>query len=389
MLRWLTRLLAVLLVLLLPVTASAIPREDHSSIGEAPPTTGSGPQAGSPGLIAPLDMPIILPTAHLVAPPLPAGYVVKQLGWLALAYPPVAEERIAPMVASAESVKARLVATLGQRVLEHVQVRIAPTVSEMARLAPAEAPPPEYASGVAYHGMHLVLLSMLQPHGGEAVNLDEVFAHELSHVALEDAVQGQHVPVWFNEGLAMALSGENAWERRGVLWNATLSDTLLPLSDLDRSMPRASHEVTIAYAESADFMQFLSRRSDALRFSAMIARVREGQPFERSLAEAYGADLHRLELEWHHDLEHRFSVIPILTGGGFLWALVMVGFVVAYVKKRRRAQKILERWGREEAAEDELRARILREAEDVERMPSVIQRVSVKVEDAGRWHTLH
>ena len=386
MLRWLTRLLAVLLVLLLPVTASAIPREDHSSIGEAPPAIESG---ASPGLIAPLDMPVILPTAHLVAPPLPGGYVVKQLGWLALAYPPVAEERIAPMVASAEAVKARLVATLGQRVLEHVEVRIAPTVSDMARLAPTEAPPPEYASGVAYHGMHLVLLSMLAPHGGEAVDLDEVFAHELSHVALEDAVQGKHVPVWFNEGLAMALSGEKAWERRGVLWNATLSDTLLPLSDLDRSMPRASHEVTIAYAESADFMQFLSRRSDAMRFSAMIARVREGQSFERSLAEAYGADLHRLELEWHHDLEHRFSVIPILTGGGFLWSLVMVGFIVAYVKKRRRAQKILERWGREEAAEDELRARILREAEDADRMPSVIQRVSVKIEDAGRWHTLH
>ena len=385
MLRWLTRLLAVLLVVLLPATASAIPREDHSSIGEAPPRT----EAGSPGLIAPLDMPVILPTAHLVAPPLPAGYVEKHLGWLDLAYPPVAEERIAPMVASAEAVRARLVGALGQPVLEHVQVRIAPTVADLARLAPAEAPPPEYASGVAYHGMHLVLLSMLAPHGGDAVDLDEVFAHELSHVALEDAVQGKHVPVWFNEGLAMALSGEKAWERRGVLWNATLSDTLLPLSDLDRSMPRTNHEVTIAYAESADFMQFLSRRSDALRFRAMIARIREGQPFESSLAEAYGADLHRLELEWHHDLEHRFSVIPILTGGGFLWSLVMVGFVVAYVKKRRRAQKILERWGREEAAEDELRARILREAKEAERMPSVIQRVSVKIEDAGRWHTLH
>lgn len=285
-----------------------------------------------------------------------------------------------------------LVSTLGQPVLDHVMVRVAPTVSDMARLAPAEAPPPEYASGVAYHGMHLVLLSMLAPRGGDAVDLEEVFRHELVHVALEDAVLGKHVPVWFNEGLAMRLSGEQGWERRGLLWNATLSDTLLPLSELDRSFPRNSMAVNIAYAESADFMQYLSRRSDQLRFAAMIGRIREGQPFDRAVAEAYGEDLRRLEFQWRGDLEHRFSVIPILTGGGLIWVLVIAGLGVAYVKKRRRTKAILVRWGREEAMED-ARLEALRRAEEAaaeeELVPSVVERVSLKIEDAGRWHTLH
>ena len=384
----LIRLVTVLFLSLLSATAFAIPVEKNPSIGEAPPVAPAAPA----GLIAPPDMPLILPTAQLVAPPLPSSYIVKNLGWLELSYPPAAAERVAPLLANADAVKDLLVSTLGQPVLDHVMVRVAPTVSDMARLAPAEAPPPEYASGVAYHGMHLVLLSMLAPRGGDAVDLEEVFRHELVHVALEDAVLGKHVPVWFNEGLAMRLSGEQGWERRGLLWNATLSDTLLPLSELDRSFPRNSMAVNIAYAESADFMQYLSRRSDQLRFAAMIGRIREGQPFDRAVTEAYGEDLRRLEFQWRGDLEHRFSVIPILTGGGLIWVLVIAGLGVAYVKKRRRTKAILARWGREEAMED-ARLEALRRAEEAaaeeERVPSVVERVSLKIEDAGRWHTLH
>ena len=383
----LTRLVTALSFFLLSATAWAIPVEKNPTIGEAPPANPA-----PAGLIAPPDMPVMLQTAQLVAPPLPPSYVVKNLGWLELSYPPAAAERVAPLLADADAVKELLVASLGQPVLEHVSVRVAPTTADMARLAPAEAPPPEYASGVAYHGMHLVLLSMMAPRGGDAVDLEEVFRHELVHVALEDAVLGKHVPVWFNEGLAMKLSGEKGWDRRALLWNATLSDTLLPLSELDRSFPRNSMEVNIAYAESADFMQYLSRRSDQLRFAAMIGRIRDGQPFDSAIADAYGEDLRRLELHWRGDLEHRFSVIPILTGGGLIWVLVIAGLGVAYVKKRRRTKAILARWGREEAAEDarlEALRRAAEEAEDHDRAPSVIQRVSLKIEDAGRWHTLH
>src|SRR6185295_14591095 len=113
-----------------------------------------------------------------------------------------------------------------------------------------------------YPKLRLVLISMMAPRGGDATDLDEVFRHELAHVALEDAVQGKHVPVWFNEGLAISLSGELAMARTKTLWSATLSGTLIPLADLDRSFPHENFEVSIAYAESADFMRFLSRKSD-------------------------------------------------------------------------------------------------------------------------------
>ena len=193
------------------------------------------------------------------------------------------------------------------------------------QLAPVGAPPPAYASGVAYTQLRLVPLTLMAPRGAEAVNLDEVFRHELAHVALEDALGGQSVPLWFNEGLAMHESGELIAQRMKTLWSATLSGTLHPLADLDKRFPADPFQVQIAYAQSADFVRFMLRDSDRARFHAMISRVRSGQPFDRAVRDAYGSDLRKLEFQWRSDLEHRYSVIPIITGGTALWVLIVGG----------------------------------------------------------------
>lgn len=340
---------------------------------------------------APLEAPRDQVVAHGALPPLPPHYVTKDLGWMELSYPPVASERVESILANANAWKAQLDDAFSQPVLAHVTVRIAPTFADMARLAPEDAPPPGYASGVAYHGRHLVLLTMMSPKGPEATDLDETLRHELAHVALEDAVGGKHVPVWFNEGLAIWLSGEEPWSRTRILAQATMQDRLIPLSELDRSMPPNPFDVNIAYAESADFTAFLLRKSDRLRFTSMIERVREGQAFDQAVKEAYNADLRKLELEWHHKLERNFSVVPILLGGSLIWIGAMVLVVFAWAKRKKRTQAILARWEREEALEDARLAKLAAAASEPEEDAAVspVLKVTLKIEQNGDWHTLH
>lgn len=355
----------------------------------------AGPEIGPAPGAAVAGAPLTAPRDEMVAkdpiPELPPHYVTKDLGWMTLSYPPQASERVETLLRDANDVKAQLQSAFAQPVLDHVTVRIAPTFSDMARLAPGDAPPPPYASGVAYHGIHLVLLTMMAPRGADATDLDEVFRHELAHVALENAVGGKHVPVWFNEGMAIWLSGERSSDRMGQLWHATLSDTLIPLADLDRSFPADPFEVNIAYAEAADFMRFLLRKSDRVRFAAMIERVNEGQTFDRAIADAYNDDLRRLEFQWHGDLEKRFSVVPILLGGGMLWMFVMGLFVFAWYRRKKRNKAILAKWEREEAIEDARIAAIqsaIAAAEQNDAPPPIVS-VSLKTEHDGGWHTLH
>lgn len=348
-----------------------------------------------PALTTPRDVPQVLPS-EVSVPPVPTAYITRDLGWMKLSYPSAASERVAPLLESAEAIKAQLVEMLGQPVLGHVELRVTPTFEDMVRLAPVGAPPPAYASGVAYPKLHLVLISMMAPRGGEATYLDEVFRHELAHIALEDAVLGQHVPAWFNEGLAVGFAGENGLDRQKVMTTATINGTLLPLADLDRGFPQNPSDVNIAYAQSVDFLRFLQARTDHLRFASLLQRVRDGQAFDRALGDAYGSDIRKLEFQWRTEVERRYSLIPLLAGGGILWVGVIGALGFGYVKKRRRARAILAKWAVEEALEDALYAQRAREAReaadisdsDVERMGTGL-RAAAKVEHEGNWHTLH
>ncbi len=346
-------------------------------------------RADEPVLAPPRDVPLVLRAESLKVPPVPATYQQKDLGWIKFSYVPSAHERVAPLIRDAEEIKARLTDELGQPVLTHVEVRIARTPEEMATLAPLEAPPPPYGSGVAYLQLHLVLLTLQAPQSNEGVDLDEVFRHELAHVALEDAVAGRHVPRWFNEGLAIYESQENPWLRMKSLGDAALSGTLLPLADIDKSFPDGGYEVSVAYAESADFVRFMMRKADHERFVRMIDRVRAGQSFDRAVADAYSSDLKKMEFQWHEELNRRFTYIPALTGGSLIWVFVIGALVYGYVKKRRRAKATLARWEKEEAAAlDAIQA-----AKEVDARPTFEQIVAKadlpRVEHEGGWHTLH
>jgi hypothetical protein len=305
-------------------------------------------------------------------------------------------DRVTAMARDAQEFRTRLAADLGQPVLDHVLVRIARNPGQMAELAPEGAPPFGYAVGMAYPPIRLILISMLAPGSWEAADLDETLRHELTHVALEDAVAGHHIPRWFNEGLAIHESGELGIKRFRVLWDATVSHSLLPLASLDRGFPAEGSEVSVAYAESADVVRFLMRDDDRARFGSLVQRVRNGTAFDRALEDAYDTDLRKLEYEWREDASRRFGLVPMLTGGGALWTLIAGLTVLAWAKRRKRAKVKLAQWAREEAemdaAMDAARERVAAAQAspegDVDVPPHMRPGVPV-VEHEGRWYTLH
>jgi hypothetical protein len=336
---------------------------------------------------APHDSPMVLEPAGVTIPALLPDMTSRSHGWLTLAYPITVESKALALLDDADAFKADLEAWFGQPVLEHVEVRLTRSFEDMTALAPVAHPPPSYAVGVAYGPFHLVLVSLREPKTAEATDLREVLRHELVHVALHDATMGHHVPLWFNEGLAVHASGESSLLRTRTLWNATLSKTILPLADLDHGFPRENEQVSIAYAESADFVRYLLRDEDRSRFAALIDRVRKGTAFERALGDAYGDGVRNLEYQWREELDKRFSFWPVLTGSSMIWALITGVLVVAYVRRRRKAKETLLRWEKEEAEEDRRRAGILVESQDADAM--MLRRAVPTVQHDGEWHTLH
>jgi hypothetical protein len=279
----------------------------------------------------------------------------------------------------------------------------------MAALAPADSPFPKYAEGVAYPGLGLILLTIDPKYPNSEHDLSEVFRHELAHLALHDALQGRHVPLWLNEGFAIHLSGESSLDRMQTLWTATLSETLFPLAQLDQHFPDDIVQTPIAYAESADVVRYLLRTRYSQRFVAMLRRVRSGQPFASAMTDAYGFEVYgigenSLEDEWRRDVAKRYSFWPVLFSGSMVWIGALGLFVVGYYRRRKQQRVTLDRWAVEEAAERPPalahapagRMHIVLAPKEGSAEPVVPEfkkpsrEMDVpKVEHEGSWHTLH
>lgn len=372
----LKRLLGLVLFAVCLFGGIAFPLQAHAGPPEAP-------------TVAAPDLPHVSGSEPVVLPPTPASYEVQHLGWWTIEYPAAVRDRVRPLVENANQWKAGLVADFGQDVLtEPVLVRVGRTWEDMATLVPRELGVLPYAAGETYMPTRLVLLSLTEPVGGGATDLETTFHHELAHVALYDAVGGRHVPLWFNEGLAVHESGEHPVQRMKVLWDATLFRQLLPLGDLDRRFPMHQDDVSIAYAESADVVRFLLRGKDRLRFVSLIERVRDGAPFDHALADAYGTDVRKLEFQWREDCAKRNTFAPMLASGSFVWVLAFGAMVLGYRRRRRDAQATLARWEKEE----QLEAKVAKPAVDDEAPftdPARVLAGLPKIEHDGGWHTLH
>lgn len=337
-------------------------------------------------------------------PPIPAGFNTHDAGWIRFIYHPSSRERVQPLIAQAEAVRHDLTERLGFPVLTEVRVEIARTPGEMETFAPSGAPYPEYAAGVAYSELGLVLLSLTPIHAGQEQDLGEVFRHELAHVALHDALNGQTVPRWFNEGFAVFASGESSFTRMKTLSMATVGGSLIPLRDLERTFPDDETKAQIAYAEAVDVLRFLVRREDAHRFRALVSELREGKNLDQAVLDAYAVDLATLELEWRDDASRRYTFMPLLLSGTFFWVIALALAVWAWRRRKRRDKITLQRWAREEVVEDLQRARlalrseaarvhiVLAKGADVpvaQLAASSSEKEIPIVEHDGSWHTLH
>jgi hypothetical protein len=227
--------------------------------------------------------------APLRAPPVPADYVREQHGALSISYPRAIASQLRNALAHAEPDARTVGAQLGLTALPPLDVRLVPDPDTMRRLAPEEAPPPAYAVGVAYPSIGLALVSASEPRTWQAPDMRQVLRHELSHVLLAAATNHAPIPRWFSEGVAVHQAGEHSYERFRTLAVASFTRGIVPFDDLDAAFSQGPDRVDVAYAESADFVAYLTRSGDTFRFTVLLQHLRQGLPLDRAFRETYRA----------------------------------------------------------------------------------------------------
>jgi hypothetical protein len=321
------------------------------------------------------------------------GYETERIGSVTWTFPESERGRVTELIEGFDEHWTDVEADFGTVIDDHLIIRVARNPREMRAMAPLGAPPPDYATGVAYSRWGVILLTMSAPQTWEPPELDVVLVHELSHVALYRAVRGNPVPRWFNEGVAIHQSEVRLLPRMESLLRAAAQRSMLRLSELDKHFPNHPHEVNIAYAQSADVVGFLRRsNNDERRFHRLIQSLRDGQTFDTALAAGYGWTRVGLERHWRESLRTRYRILPALFAGSTIWVLAAILVVVAYRKRRRyHHMKLQQMAHREELEELALTSRPPPAPLSTPAPASeVVTDTSVPiVEHDGKSHTLH
>jgi hypothetical protein len=303
---------------------------------------------------APRDL---VTSADVSIPALPSDFLTRASGRIKLGFHPQDEGIAGRLIAALPKALRTVADELGVVRDQALEIRIARSPAEMARLAPHGAPPPAYAVGVAYPALGLVIVSVVDPQSFFPPNLNDVLTHELSHILLYRAAGTNALPLWFIEGLAVHQAGEQRLSRVQTLWEAAVVDEVLTAAELSQRFPTRPRQVNLAYAESADLVEYLLR-SEANRtyLVALLREVKAGRSFEQALLSAYGVDLPYLEHEWRRSLSERYRVLPMVLTGTALWGGIAILVVIAFIRRRKDQRQKLTRWAEEEAREDRVRA---------------------------------
>lgn len=321
-------------------------------------TSDSARAEGAAAGPIPADVSLARPEA--VIPDAPREFRVQKVGGVVMRFHPQVDSVARRMATRLPAALRKVANELGSEAEQKLELRIARGPQEMNALAPAESPPPPYAVGVAYPALGLIIISVVDPQSWFPPNLDETLTHELSHVLLYRAAGGQHLPLWFVEGLAVHQAGEHRLQRIQTLWEAAIVDEVLPIATLSSHFPSRPQQVNLAYAQSADLVEYLLRsQTDKARLTELLVSARAGASFDQALLSAYRVDLAYLERDWRHSLSERFRVLPMLLTGTALWGGIAVLAAIAFIRRRRDHRAKLLQWAEEEAHEDRVRAQAL------------------------------
>lgn len=237
-----------------------------------------------------------------------------------------------------------------------IEVHLVRDAKDLAAVAPAGRGAPPWAIGVAYPDLGVISVAMRR--GAVLSDPQATLRHELAHIALGAAL-GDRAPRWLHEGFAYQHSAEWSWERTETLAGMAWFRGVIPLDQLDMTFPREELPANRAYAESYDFVGYLSRRGrwedpsddgDRWPFRRFLREVGRGSDLDSAAMHSFGKPVRGLFEEWRGELGDRYMLAPIGLFGLALWILCAVLLALAWWRRQRQNRRRLAQWEIEERA---------------------------------------
>ncbi len=149
---------------------------------------------------------------------------------------------------------------------------------------------PEWSKGFSLSHLDAYRLRMIVSFRGQENFLTGILPHEIGHLIVHDFIEGNPVPLWFDEGVAQMEEEHDHTANQKILAQVLTAGKGIPVPDLvntDIRQEQDATQVSIFYAESLYIVEFLVKTYGKDAFRELCRGLRDGEDFEKALKGAY------------------------------------------------------------------------------------------------------
>lgn len=206
---------------------------------------------------------------------------------------------------------------------------------------------PPSTAGFAVGDASLIVLFPSRSPAYPDDTLEDVLHHEIAHVLMTRAVGGRTLPLWFNEGLAMAAERTWGFEDQARLLRELSLVSRTDLDEVNSLFALDEGARTRAYTLAGAFVRDFIREHGTSAPGHVLDLVAAGASFEHAFAQVTGETVADAEAAFWN--RHRFwtTIGPFLTTSTALWMFVTVIALYAIVRRRQKSAALHKHWENE------------------------------------------
>lgn len=209
---------------------------------------------------------------------------------------------------------------------------------------------PDWSGGVAFTNSRIIVV---KPSANSNMqDIIETLVHELVHIFIADFMGNYTIPLWINEGLATYFSKRSINLNDGlIISNAIASNSTISLNEIDRLLNMNSASASLAYLESQTAVEYLINNIDEKKFLKLLSEFKKNPDINLAFTNILGYDLEEFEYHWHNHLEKRFKWMVVLNFENFLWFLLVLIVIIAFIVVKIKNRKKVKNWEKSDEIE--------------------------------------
>lgn len=244
-----------------------------------------------------------------------------------------------------QSASLRLSRELGVDLSDTVSIFIAPSKKVFDQIVGQDFP--KWSDGLASPWKNIIILKSPRWMPPETDN-EAIVIHELTHIIINRATRGNPIPRWLNEGLAVYYSGEKGYAASTLISKALVTNSIIPLSEIDEVLQFHRDKAQLAYQQSYLAVDYLFQHYGDDAVKQIIHKVGEGKNTNQAFIEAIDLDLWEFEEAWYQHIKQKHKWHFLVEFDNYLWILILALFIFGFVMIRLRNRQTIRRWQEEE-----------------------------------------